>query len=253
MDNLVEYLNSPNISDLGENAFILLELVKSKKNSRFMDLGVRGGVSSAIFSYDSEKNNNKIHGCDITFNQFYKMGQKFVNSDYEYHLSDSVTLGKKWNDKPFDIIFIDTIHAREQVLAELYFWSNHLNKDGYFVFHDSHWENGRETICGRQFEPIDTSITEFFGLPKSIREIRDYEDENLLIKHCPPSFGMTFVKIKNLNSIQKFKNNIDWNQVFEVRNWMVELIFNTNNKDCISRNWGLNYNDIECEMLININ
>ena len=51
MSDLINWFNSPGISDLGENALVLLDLVKTKKNSRFMDIGVSGGVSSAILSY----------------------------------------------------------------------------------------------------------------------------------------------------------------------------------------------------------
>ena len=53
-------------------------------------------------------------------------------------MADSVTLGKNWDEDPFDIVFIDTIHTREQVLAEMYFWIEHLKEGGYLVFHDTH-------------------------------------------------------------------------------------------------------------------
>ena len=45
-----------------------------------------------------------------------------------------------------------------------------------------------------------------------------YEDENIRLEHYTPSHGMTFVQIKNLDAIEKFKSNVDWEKVFETRN-----------------------------------
>lgn len=44
MNSLINWLNTPGVSNLGSNAQVLLELVQSKKNCRFMDIGVRSGV-----------------------------------------------------------------------------------------------------------------------------------------------------------------------------------------------------------------
>ena len=82
LSELTNWLNSAGVSDLGENAMVLLDLVKTKKDSRFMDVGVRGGVSSAILSYESEENNNQVCGCDLNFGLFYNGGRRFVNENY---------------------------------------------------------------------------------------------------------------------------------------------------------------------------
>ena len=68
------------------------------------------------------------------FDGFQRNGA--VRKNYMCYQADSVTLGKNWDEDPFDIIFVDTIHTREQVLAELYYWSNHIKENGYFIFHD---------------------------------------------------------------------------------------------------------------------
>jgi hypothetical protein len=259
MTKLVNWLNSYGVSDLGENAFLLLELVKSKKNSRFMDIGVRGGVSSAILSYQSKENNNLVCGCDINFNLFFERGRKYVNDNYTCYLCDSVTLGKEWDEDPFDIIFIDTEHTREYVLSELYFWSNHIKENGYFVFHDSHWEVPGYTTPGFtdgeyiNHERVDVAITDFFGLPKSVREMTYYEDDNIILEHHTPSLGMTFVQVKTLDSIEKFKKNVDWNKVFEIRNLLIDRILNEKNPKCASKDWGLEYGKIKYEPIINVN
>lgn len=259
MTELKNWLNSQGVSDLGENALLLLELVKSKKNSRFMDIGVRGGASSAILSYQAKENNNLVCGCDLNFDLFFANGKQYVNDDYTCYLYDSVTLGKEWDEDPFDIIFIDTEHTRECVLSELYFWSNHIKERGYFVFHDSHWENSGVVypveMDGKivQHERVDVAITDFFGLPKSVREMTHYEDDNVIIQHHTPSFGMTFVQVKTLDAIEKFKKNVEWNEVFKTRNWLINLIVDENNPKCISKDWGLEYDEIKYEPVININ
>jgi hypothetical protein len=249
MSNFSDISNFINDShcDLGSNSKILVDLVSSMKNSRFMDLGVRFGPSSAIMSINADENNNQVCGCDLIFDDFLGLngGSRFVSENYKCYQYDSVTLGKNWDEDPFDIIFVDTEHFREQVLAELYFWSNHLNEGGYFIFHDSHWECPKNILDERELEYVDVAITDFFGLPKSVRELEQYEDENLILEHYPDSYGMTFVKIKTIDAIEKFKKNIDWNQVFEFRNWYVNS----------SKSWmekcGLNIETSQFELLIN--
>jgi SAM-dependent methyltransferase len=249
LDDLKRFINEPHC-DIGSNAFVLADLVKPMKNSRFMDLGVRLGVSSAIMSIDAEKNNNQVCGCDLNFSGFESNGARFVNKNYLCYMSDSVTLGKNWDEDPFDIIFVDTIHTREQVLAELYFWSNHLKENGYFIFHDSHWEQPGDVIGGKQWERVDVAITDFFGLPKSVREMDEYEDDNIILKHYRPSYGMTFVQVKDLGAVEKFKKNIDWKKVFEIRNWLNSVHFNTQDSNYI--NYGLDLENIENELIITV-
>ena len=163
---LKNFINEPHC-DLGSNAWVLADLIKTMKNSRFLNLGVRLGASSAVMSINAEENNNQVCGCDLMFDGFQKNGSRFVNDNYMCYLADSVTLGKNWDEDPFDIIFVDTIHTREQVLAELYFWSDHLNENGYFIFHDSHWEGPGDIIGGKQWERIDVAITDFLDFQKA--------------------------------------------------------------------------------------
>ena len=259
LTELRNFINEPHC-DLGVNAWVLAELVKSYKNGRFIDLGVRLGASSAIMSIDAAENNNQVCGCDLLFDGFLKNGARFVNENYMCYQADSVTLGKEWDEDPFDIIFIDTIHTREQVLAEMYFWVNHLKEGGYLVFHDSHWvgpggedkvvaeDTYGDTIGGRLHKRPDVAITDFFGLPTSVRDINDFEDQDIKIEHYKPSHGMTFVKFKNLDCIGKFKTNVDWNQVFETRNWLNDLHFNPSNPNFVD--WQQDISSIQNELLI---
>lgn len=249
LNALKNFINEPHC-DLGSNAWILADLVRTFKNARFMDLGVRLGASSAIMSIETEKNNNQVCGCDLNYDGFFKNGSKFVSEDYICYQSDSVTLGKNWDEDPFDIIFVDTIHTREQVLAELYFWSNHIKEDGYFIFHDSHWEKeGGDVIGGVEWKRVDEAITDFFNLPTSVMKMDTYENENISLRHYPGSYGMTFIQVKTLDSITKFKKNIDWNEVFQIRNNLNDLHFNRLNPKFID--WNQDIENIQNELVIN--
>jgi cephalosporin hydroxylase len=248
LNALKNFINEPHC-DLGSNAWVLADLVKTMKNSRFIDLGVRLGASSAVMSINAAENNNQVCGCDLMFDGFQRNGARFVNENYMCYMADSVTLGKNWDEDPFDIVFVDTIHTREQVLAELYFWANHLKEGGYFIFHDSHWEGPGDIIGGKQWERVDVAITDFFGLPKSVREMTQYEDDNIRLEHYTPSYGMTFVQVKTLDAIQKFKNNINWKEVFEIRNWLNDLHFNPENPNFVD--WNQDIANIQNELIIN--
>ena len=217
------------INDLGDNSEILLDLVKRMKNKRFMDLGVRYGASSTILSFDADVNNNQVCGCDIYFDSFE--GSELVNKSYERYQSDSVTLGKNWNKDPFDIIFVDTLHTREIVLAEIYFWSKHINEGGYFIFHDTHLNVGRNyEIAGKNWKTPDEAVIDFFNIPSKLCKgtahqaisVSEYENDDIELKHYTEDYGMTFVKIKTLDAIERFKSGVDWDYVFKMRNWLMK-------------------------------
>jgi predicted O-methyltransferase YrrM len=243
MDNNLSVVLNDSRCDLGNNSKILLDLVSNFSNARFMDLGVRHGHSSIIMSIGSEKNNNQVCGCDINFDYFNSWGSNYVNKNYICYLADSVTLGKNWDEKSFDIIFVDTIHTREQVLAELYYWSNHINENGYFVFHDSHWtKSGGDIINGVEHRRVDEAITEYFDLPKNVMELDVYQNDDIELHHYEESHGMTFVKVKNLKTLKGLNKKIDWKEVFQMRNELNNLFFNETT-----------IQDIENELVIDFN
>ena len=241
--NLTEirnFINEPHC-DLGVNAWVLAELVKTFKDARFLDLGVRLGASSAILSIDADENNNQVCGCDLMFDGFQRNGARFVKPNYMCYQADSVTLGKNWDEDPFDIIFVDTIHTREQVLAELYYWSNHIKENGYFIFHDCHWvgaggednvvaeDTYGDTIGGKLHKRPDVAVTDFFGLPKSVRELEDYEDDNIKVECYPESYGMTFVTLKKFTKKVKNPTDVDWTSTFSERNVLISQYWNEGN------------------------
>ena len=249
LTQLKRFINEPHC-DLGPNAWKLADLTRTMRNKRFIDLGVRLGASSAIMSIEADKNNNQVCGCDLDYDGFFKNGRRFVSENYTCYQADSVTLGKNWDEDPFDIVFVDTIHTREQVLAELYFWANHITKNGYFIFHDSHWDHTTkgDTIGGKEWGRVDVAITDFFNLPKNVMELTEYENDDILLNHFPGSYGMTFIKVKTLDAVARFKEGIDWKEVFDIRNELNDMHFNTSNPNFVD--WQQDIPNIENELVI---
>lgn len=254
---LRNFLSDPS-NDLGDNAWKLVDLVKTMNNKRFIDLGVRNGASSAVLSVDADKNNNKVSGCDLDFAGFFRNGSRFVQGDYTCYQYDSVTLGKNWDEDPLDIVFVDTLHTREFVLAELYYWMHNINEGGYFVFHDTHMVNrGDYVIGGVAWSTPDEAVADLFGLPDDMRNgplheaitISEYEDDDIELKHYPDSYGMTFVKVKSLDAIERFKSRIDWKDVFEKRNFLIDLYFNPEKP--FGKELGLDLSKITYELNLN--
>ena len=193
---------NPVESDLGSNALILKEKVNEIKDGILVDLGVRYGVSSYVMLYKSTENRNKVYGIDID-NQVNKLVTQ--NPNYTFIQSDSVIEGKEWNPElKIDMIFIDTLHIKEQVLRELKVWFPHLKNDALLVFHDTNWPEGKKDFYnGKHWGRPEEAVLEFFEI-NSLFEENDY----FKVNHYPESWGMTFVKLKNKNKV--LGNNIDW-------------------------------------------
>ena len=126
---------------------------------------------------------------------------------------------------------MDTLHTREIVLAELYFWSKHINEGGYFVFHDTHLDVGDDYIIAEEkWRTPDQAVIDFFNIPGELCKgtvhqaitASEYEDDDIELKHYDKDQGMTFVKIKTLDAIERFKSGVDWDYVFKMRNWLMK-------------------------------
>jgi cephalosporin hydroxylase len=209
-------------TDLGENSLKLHEIAQTFKNSTFVDLGVRQGSSSGLLCDKSTEYNNQIYGIDLDFtllNKTFIDGENYVMIE-----GDSSTIGKRWDKGGVDLLFVDTLHVKEQVLSELYFWIDHMNTNSYIVFHDSHWpEKMAENIGGKQWDRVDDAIIEFFNLKKLENKNTPY----ITVECYPESWGMTFVKIKKKIN---FKKNIEnWSEVFQKRNELISNYWNTSN------------------------
>ena len=210
-------------SDLGDNANRLHELIQTKKKSVFVDIGVRAGMSSGIMGLRSKENGNKVYGVDVSWNNLNH--GLIENAEYLQLTGDSSTIGKyaDMDDlKGVSVVFVDSLHVKQQVLCELFYWAPRVKRGGSIVFHDSHWAQGQYAVInGKSWPRVDEAICEFFGLDT----IGDYEDDNIKVTCYPESYGMTFVKLK-----KKIKPpTLDWGTVFKERNELIAQYWNEGN------------------------
>ncbi len=211
-------------TDLGINSNVLYNVVSEYKNSTFVDLGVRTGISSEIMLINSNENNNLVFGVDVDFSLLNpEVGS---HERYTKITGDSVTVGKNWKSK-IQGLFVDTFHIKEQVLTELYFWYQHLEEGGFIIFHDSHWPDGKHDVYGGiVWDRVEEGIKKFFEVDEL-----DFENEFIKMSHFPESWGMTVVRIKKKN--EGIAKSLDWNSVFNMRNHLISLFWSRENSQGI--------------------
>jgi predicted O-methyltransferase YrrM len=219
IDNLYHICKRTN---LGENARELYKIVQLFTNAMFVDLGVKTGNSSEILLMNAYENNNHVYGIDVDFS----MLSPYIscNQNYIPLYGDSVTIGEKWI-RPIDLIFIDTLHVKEQTLMELLFWYPNVKEGGYIILHDTNWESTKHDNYGDiVWDTVDLAILKFFQIQNL-----NYNDEFIEVIHYPKYNGMTFIKIKKKKDYAKNISEEDWQNIIEKRNYLIRSIWNENN------------------------
>jgi cephalosporin hydroxylase len=193
-------------SDLGSNADILLQRIENIQNGTLVDLGVRYGVSSYIMLTDSKKNKNRVYGVDL----HNLVSSEVINHpNYTFIQSDSIECGKNWTCGEVDVLFVDTLHIKEQVLCELYYWYPHLKNGSLIIFHDTNWPiDKKDFYNGQYWDRPEEAIKLFFNL-----DTLQVKDEKIIVDHFEDSWGMTFVHI--IKKDDSFGQNIDWDIILK--------------------------------------
>ena len=60
---------------------------------------------------------------------------------------------------------------------------------------------------------------------------------------------MTFIKVKSLGALSRFKEGIDWKEVFDIRNELNDMHFNRDNPKFVD--WNQDIPNIQNELVIN--
>ena len=206
------------------------------ENGLLIDIGVYQGASSRLMIDKSIENNNKVYAIDPIpmFNS--------DNINYTYIKDDSVLVGKEWDKGDVDLVFFDSVHAKEQVLCELFYWWGLIKEGGMAIFHDTSWKGylhhsrhhaygrppgnsrkGYDTYGGIDWDTPDKAVERFFNVVLNTegRNVKNdeivlvYEDDYIKVETNYALLGMTFIeKKKNFN----YKNNINnWEEVFKKR------------------------------------
>tara|TARA_B100001094_G_scaffold133124_1_gene128998 strand:+ start:16 stop:606 length:591 start_codon:yes stop_codon:yes gene_type:complete len=187
------------------------------------------------------ENNNLIAAVDIN--------TRFVsdNPHWNYINYDSAHVGENWEDKKVDIVFFDTVHVKEQVLTETYYWWDHIKEGGLAVYHDTSWHgykhHSRHRAAGKQpgssrkgydsyggidWETPDRAVEVFFNvdLNGSERDINNdnfvdiYEDDYIKVEQNWSFLGLTIIK-KKKHFDYKDNESIDWKDIFERRKFLL--------------------------------
>jgi len=119
--------------------FSLLHNLTSNIEGIIVELGNREGLG-ILSIYDSLSENSELYSLDIVDDV------RFVNdkikSDPRVHILndfdalDSHTVPKTFKKKSISMIFLDTIHTYEQVLAEFQLWEPYMKDDCVMLIDD---------------------------------------------------------------------------------------------------------------------
>lgn len=223
-DNMNDNLNKDFIDflidgELGENVANLIKLIDDEKcrNKVLIDLGVESGKSSKVLLHKAQERNNRVFGVDPIMG--IGIDGIMNHPNYTFLKKDSVSVGAEWLDQRPFIVFVDSVHAKEQVLRELYYWWDLVEVGGWIVFHDTQWEGyihkwnhscagkkagntglGYDFYLGKAWETPDKAVKAFFNIADL-----NYEDDIIKSTHFPTSLGMTFIQKKKENN---YKSNI---------------------------------------------
>ena len=193
--------------DLGENAVRLYEAAHEHCHPNFpcVDVGVRHGVSSRIFLMATH---GKVLGIDTDAGAVSP--DLLAHPRYEFSHSDSVTALFRMT-RTISAAMVDTLHIKEQVMAETYYLWPLLRVGGFIAYHDTAWPEGRKDhYLGQDWDRPEDGIKEMFGdLPGCV------------VNHFPESWGMSFVYKP---SDCKLPSSIDWPQVFNCRNRLLATL-----------------------------
>jgi hypothetical protein len=235
MDNLVVEDRSMIINELGEvSSKRLYEEINKVRDGILVELGVYQGASSRLLIHKCLENNNHVYGIDPI--PCFQSN----NPNYHYMRADSVLTGKEWGPGLADLVFFDSVHAKEQVLCELYYWWEIIKEGGKAIFHDTSWEGylhhsnhraagkppgnsrkGYDSYGGIDWATPDKAVEEFFNVQLNTTE-RDvsndsivpiYEDEYIKVETNYALLGMTFIEKKKHFD---YRSNIsNWDSVFD--------------------------------------
>ena len=141
--DLIRYDNVYNVfifnKDGNHGYFSLLHNLTSNIEGKIVELGNREGLG-ILSIYDALSENSELYTLDIVDDV------RFINdkikSDSRVHILndfnslDSDRIEKTFEKKSISMIFLDTIHTYEQVLAEFQLWEPYMKDDCVMLIDD---------------------------------------------------------------------------------------------------------------------
>jgi len=163
-----------------------------------VELGVREGQSSRIFSLVNEKLNSKVIGIDIDtcYYSYVYNGTFYKMNDIEFGENYS-----KYSDSKIDILFIDTTHMYDHTTAEIATFFPLLQDKALVIFHDTNLRekylhrNGNIGTGWDNNRGVTRALEDYFNI--SVNEEEHYSlnikknENNWKLEHDPICNGLT--------------------------------------------------------------
>lgn len=132
-----EYMNSKD-TDISSHLETLYVKTLEYNPKVIVELGVRDGESSRMFSYVSKENNAKVIGVDVNDCDY-----SFVNNGTFFKANDVVFANfyEGYFGKNIDVLFIDTSHLYDHTVEEIKAWFPLLSEKAMIIFHDTNLNN----------------------------------------------------------------------------------------------------------------
>ncbi len=112
-----------------------LGLLFSLARGNVLELGTRGGVSTAALLAGVERSGGHVWSIDVEDCSSVAQGHAqwtFIQGDSR----DPNLTAQKTGNEPFDLILVDTFHQYEVTQAELSLWGPHIKPGGTICLHD---------------------------------------------------------------------------------------------------------------------
>lgn len=173
------------MDDLGPNKQRLFAVAaQARSGDVLVDLGVRTGNSSfAMLEATKDIGGVAVIGVDPA-------PCPFICPDrYEYLQTDSISaVQSPAMPGELFLVFFDTLHIKEQVMAELYHYWPKIRVGGWAVFHDTAWPEWKhDEYLGITWGQAIEGVRAFFkGYVR--------EEWGTSVQTYPESWGMTFVQ-----------------------------------------------------------
>lgn len=164
-------------SDINEHLPKLVELCKSLKAKKIIELGTRGGNSTVAWLFGLHQTYGHLWSVDID------PAPEFTDERWTFIQGDDLS-PEVFNQLPndADIVFVDTSHQYEQTIAELHLYKWKVRPGGKIVLHDTELAHPFGMPLRPRY-PVKTAIEEFCG------------EEALSWENFPNCFGLGVISI----------------------------------------------------------
>ncbi len=180
---------------------IINSLILSNNLKTYLEIGVR----------NRDDNFNKI----VCYDKTGVDPEPSANATYVMTSDDFF----KSNKKKFDIIFIDGLHLREQVLKDIENSLNVLNDEGFIVCHDCLPNTEKEQI--EYYDGVSAWVGTVWKGISHLRMTR----EDLEIKVVDTDYGCGIIKRGSQKLYPKIEfEDMDWNYFSKNRNNLMNVI-----------------------------